>query len=253
MPHDTITVGGIPTVRLTRAELAEEMAADCRRARAGLLDYPRIVSSSNGYVVASYHENGPLRDALRQADIIDADGMPLVFASRLRCKRPLTERVATTDFIHDAADVAIRDGLRFFFVGAKPGVPERAADNLRALHPGLLIAGTRHGYFTEPDEPAICEEIRAARTDVLWVGLGSPMQELFAVRNRKRLAGLAWIRTCGGLFDHYDGTSRRAPGWMQSAGLEWLYRASREPGRLGTRYLRTNPVALFHLLTKTHD
>jgi exopolysaccharide biosynthesis WecB/TagA/CpsF family protein len=253
MSDDRIVIGGIPTTRLSRAELAERMSQDCRMARAGTLAQPRIVSSSNGFVIALYHQRGELYDAFQEVDIVDADGMPLVMAARLLCEHPLKERVATTDFIHDAAAVAVRDGLNFYFLGAKPGVGERAAEHFRQRHPGLRIAGVRHGYFDRSGEPAICEEIRAARTDVLWLGLGTPAQELFAVRNRARLAGLGWIRTCGGLFDHYDGTSRRAPGWMQSAGLEWLFRAAREPGRLGVRYLRTNPVAVYHLATKTHD
>jgi exopolysaccharide biosynthesis WecB/TagA/CpsF family protein len=253
MSHTTIVVGGIATARLSRTELAARMALDSQCARTGLLKYPRVVSSSNGFVIAAYHRRGALHDALQQADIIDADGMPLVVASRLFCERPLAERVATTDFVHDAAEVAVRDGLNFYFLGAKPGVAENAADNLRRLHPGLSVVGVRHGYFSESEVPGICEEIRASRADVLWVGLGSPRQETFAVDNREHLRGLAWIRTCGGLFDHYDGTSRRAPAWMQTAGLEWLFRASREPVRLGIRYLWTNPIAVYHLVTNTHD
>ncbi|RYG14109.1 MAG: glycosyltransferase [Burkholderiales bacterium] len=229
------------------------MVADCELAASGALALPRIVMSSNGYFIARYHSDAAFRDLVASADIVDADGMPLVLASRMFCKPPLLERVATTDFVHDAAAAAGGHNLRFYFLGARPGVAEKAAEELVRRHDGVQIVRSRHGYFNEADEASICEDIRAARTDVLWVGMGSPMQEAFAVRNRKRLAGVAWIKTCGGLFDHCAGRVPRAPAWMQRFSLEWLHRAATEPRRLGGRYLRTNPVAAYHLLTKTYD
>ncbi|WP_157099224.1 WecB/TagA/CpsF family glycosyltransferase, partial [Novosphingobium rosa] len=120
-------------------------------------------------------------------------------------------------------------------------------------YPDLQIVGVRHGYFSDADIPAICAAVRRSGADVLWVGMGTPLQEHFAVKAREHLAGVAWIRTCGGLFDHYGGGVSRAPDWMQATGLEWLYRAAREPLRLGVRYLVTNPRAAYHLATKTHD
>lgn len=246
-------VGGVPTTRITRAELADLMVTDTEAARSGELKHPRMVISSNGAVIVDYHHNRAFRDIVLEADIIDADGMPMVIATRLLCKEPLAERVATTDFIQDASAAAARDGVRFFFLGASPGVAETAANFLRDKYPGLQIVGIRHGYFARDEEAALCDEILAARTDVLWIGLGSPIQESFALRNRARLAGLAWLRTCGGMFDHYSGKFRRAPMWMQRNGLEWLHRAYYEPIRLGRRYLSSNLPALFYLATQTTD
>ncbi|WP_342359343.1 WecB/TagA/CpsF family glycosyltransferase [Terrarubrum flagellatum] len=229
------------------------MADDSALARAGKLLLPRLVIASNGASIALFHKSVNFKELLLEADIIDADGMPLVIATRLFCRAPLPDRIATTDFIHDAAAVAVRDGLRFFFLGAEPGVAALAAKKIAQRHPGLQIVGVRHGYFKPEEEAQICEEIVASRADVLWVGLGTPMQERFAVANRHRLEGLAWIRTCGGLFDHSSGRFPRAPIWMQRAGFEWLHRAMLEPLRLGGRYLMTNPSAIYHLATKTHD
>lgn len=248
-----IVIAGIPTLCATRSELARLMVSDHHTMRAAGATLPRIVISSNGSVIAAFHGDPAFRSDVLAADLIDADGMPLVMASRMFCRQPLQERVATTDFIHDAADAAVAAKLRFYFLGGEPGVAQRAADKLALRHPGLQIAGCRDGFFTPQDEAAICADIVARNTDILWLGLGSPKQEAFAVRNRQALAGLTWIRTCGGLFDHIVGRTRRAPRWMQSCGIEWLYRAAQEPRRLGPRYLRTNPVAAFHLLTKTHD
>lgn len=249
----TITIGGIPIARLRLEELTGLMRADVALARAGALPLPRFVTSANGSVVAAYHRDPEYRDLIDSADIIDADGMPLVFASRLLCREPLEERTATTDFLLDAAAVAARQDIRFFFLGARPGVAARAAEHLRSRFPGLKVVGTRHGYFGPEAIPGICEKVRASGADVLWLGMGTPMQERFAVENRQLLGGLAWIRTCGGLFDHYGGGVSRAPGWMQAVGLEWLYRAAREPLRLGWRYLVTSPLAVYYLATRTRD
>ncbi|WP_210240304.1 WecB/TagA/CpsF family glycosyltransferase [Amaricoccus solimangrovi] len=246
-------IGGLRTARVSRADLARVMTEDCRAARGGMLTTPKVVASSNGSVIARYHADATFRAQIDQVDILDADGMPLVFASRLFCAEPLRERVATTDFIDDACEAAVRDGLNFYFLGAKPGVAAKAAARLRKKHPGLRIVGVKHGYFSEEELDGICADILARKTDVLWLGLGSPRQEALALRLRGKLAGVAWIRVCGGLFDHMSGSVRRAPGWMQSFGLEWLHRLAMEPRRLAWRYLCTNPVALFYLLTQTMD
>lgn len=249
----TATIGGIRIARLRRDELAALMQADTARARSGLRPFPRIVTSANGSVIAAYNRDAAYRALMDGADIVDADGMPLVFASRLLCREPLEERIATTDFLLDAAGLAANQDIRFFFLGSRPGVAARAAEHLRSRFPGLKVVGTRHGFFPPEAIPDICAKIRASGTDVLWVGMGSPAQERFAVDNRHLLGGVAWIRTCGGLFDHYGGGVSRAPSWMQAAGLEWLYRAAREPMRLGWRYLVTSPVAIYYLATRTRD
>ena len=248
-----LIVGGIPTVSATRAELAQCMVSDWRQTACGKLPLPRIVTSSNGSVIYAFNKNSDFRALMLQADIIDADGMALVIASRVLCRQPLIERCATTDFIEDASATAAAAGMKFYFLGSEAGRAAAAAQALRQRYPGLQIAGTHDGYFRREDETVICEEILRQRTDVLWVGLGSPLQEQFAVRNQQRLAGVTWIRTCGGLFDHLTGRTRRAPRWIQTAGLEWAMRALQEPRRLGPRYLKTNPVALYYLLTRTHD
>jgi exopolysaccharide biosynthesis WecB/TagA/CpsF family protein len=229
------------------------MVNDAHAARVGVLPHPKIVVASNGYVIAKYHSDPEFRALIDQADIVDVDGMPSVFATKLLCRRPLTERVATTDFIVDACEAAEENGLRFFFLGSKPGVAQEAAANLVKAYPRLQIAGTRDGYFDPDQEEAICREIVASGADMLWLGMGSPIQERFAIRNRHRLAGLGWIRTCGGLFDFYSGRIPRAPQWMQRVGFEWMFRVLQEPRRLAGRYVMTNSSALYHLMTKTHD
>ena len=115
-------------------------------------------------------------------------------------------------------------------------------------HPGIVIAGRRHGYFEPAQESQIVEAINAARPDVLWIGLGKPAEQAFAVRNRERL-DLAWAISCGGCFNYITGAYRRAPRWMQDSNLEWLFRALTTP-RLIWRYAATSPHALWLALSR---
>jgi len=246
-----VMVGGFPTVSVSRHELAERMAQDCLEARQSKDSWqPKVVLSSNGQGIALAGTDPAFMEIMHQADIVHADGMSVVFASRLT-RHPLPERIATTDFFHDAAAAAIRHGLSFFILGSNEAQNQAAVQAITKLYPELKIAGRRHGYFTEADDAAVCAEIRASGADVLWVALGKPKQEFWSVRNRDRLQGVGWIKTCGGLYAFLAGDALRAPGWMQVLGLEWLHRGLKEPSRLGWRYLTTNPYALYRLLRFT--
>ena len=165
---------------------------------------------------------------------------------------PIPERSATTDFIHDAAKIAAQHGLRFFLLGATEEANAEAARMLRETYPGLQIVGRRHGYFSRDEEGDICDEINLTQPDVLWVGLSVPLEYEFSVRNKARLRA-GWLVTCGGCYNFITGAYKRAPLWMQAAGLEWLFRLIREPKRLFWRYAVTNPLAIFLLLTRTNS
>ncbi|MGV8881636.1 MAG: WecB/TagA/CpsF family glycosyltransferase [Rhodoglobus sp.] len=182
------------------------------------------------------------------ADIVHADGMPVVYASRLT-KTHLPERIATTDFFHDAAAAAVEAGLTFYLLGATEKQNAAAAAAIQRMYPSLQIVGRRDGYFTDAESAQVCDDIVTSGADVLWVALGKPRQEIWSVVNRERLAGVGWLKTCGGLYAFLAGDVARAPRWMQRLGLEWLYRTLEDPRRLGWRYLTTNPVAAWRLLT----
>ena len=219
----------------------------------GVSEPPRLAVSVNGQIISMYHADRSFRDLVNQADVLDADGMSVVFAARLRSRAGLPERVATTDFFHDVAELAQEVGLRFYFIGATEDQNARAVQSVRRLYPNLMIAGRRDGFFKPEEEAEICREIVAAGTDILWVGMGAPRQEAFAVRNRHRLQGVSWVKTCGGLFDFLSGQRRRAPSWMQRCGLEFVFRTLLEPKRLFWRYVTTSPQALYHMALKTRD
>jgi exopolysaccharide biosynthesis WecB/TagA/CpsF family protein len=107
-------------------------------------------------------------------------------------------------------------------------------------YPALKIVGHRHGYFSREQEPEIIDKINRAQPDVLWLGMGAPAEQQFAIRNRDRLRRVGIVRTSGGLFDFLSGRARRAPKWMQIVGLEWAFRTLLEPRRLAGRYITTN-------------
>ena len=248
----TIRVGGVRTTALTRSEFTDLMLADYRdNVDSNKTRRPRIVLSSNGQTLSMYHSSSEFRSCIDQADYVAADGMSIVYAARWIGGIDFGERVATTDWFHDAAKSATTHGLKFYLLGAKSDMIEKAVARARTLHPNLQIVGYRNGYFDRGEEPEICEDIVNSGADVLWLGLGRPHQERFAVENADRLRGVTWIRTCGGLFDFLSGERSRAPQWMQDTSLEWAYRMLKEPHRLAIRYLSTNPHALWCLLNRT--
>lgn len=246
-----VTIGGLPIAVIDRADSAQLMI-DGALSRRGTAQRPLLFTSANGQVLSLCARDAQIRNLFLAADLIHADGMPLVFASRLVHKTPLPERVCTTDLFHDVAAVGRERGVRMFLLGATQAVIARAAQRARELYPDLQIVGHSGGYFRrEGDKERIIDAVNAARPDILWLGLGVPLEQEFAIRNLDRLRGVGLIKTSGGLFDFLSGAKARAPAWMQTAGLEWAYRMYLEPGRLAGRYLVTNPHALFLLLTRT--
>jgi exopolysaccharide biosynthesis WecB/TagA/CpsF family protein len=247
--YDRVVVGGLQTACVSRRQLGGLMVGDCLAARGGRRT-PKLVFASNGHAVALAALSREFRRQLERADLIHADGAPVVFASKLLTRTPVPERSATTDFIFDAADMAEQHGLKFFLLGATEEINARCVENLRKAHPGVEIAGRRNGYFSPDEEARICDEINRSGTDVVWVGLGVPLEYEFCLRNKDRLK-VGWIVTCGGCFNFAAGDYVRAPRWMQKTGLEWLHRLWREPKRLFWRYLVTNLIAVAMLLLNT--
>lgn len=238
-------------VSITRAGLAEVMVRDSLQARRERDSWiPKVVLSANGQGIALAGRDPKFAAVMAQADIIHADGMPVVFASRMT-RHPLPERIATTDFFHDAATAAEAHGLKFYILGAREAQNRAAVETIMRLYPKVEIVGRRDGYFKPEQDAEVCHEIRRSGADVLWVAMGKPQQEFWAVRNRENLKGVGWIKTCGGLYAFLAGDAPRAPDWMQKVGLEWLYRALQEPDRLGWRYLTTNPYSLYRLVVHT--
>lgn len=176
-----------------------------------------------------------LRQIAQNAFLSLPDSVGVLAAARI-LKIPLHERVTGIDFVFSLLKKMGERGRSVFLLGARPGVAEAAADRLQELIPGLVIAGTSHGYFSHTDEKRICERINTASPDLLIVCLGSPRQERWMYKNASALQ-VGLMAGLGGTLDVFAGDVDRAPEGWRKIGLEWLYRSIREPKRI-TRILR---------------
>jgi N-acetylglucosaminyldiphosphoundecaprenol N-acetyl-beta-D-mannosaminyltransferase len=193
-------------------------------------------------------DDDALREIFRTAGMICADGVPIVWLSRRR-GAPEAERVCGPDVMLSICDRGRAIGLRHYFYGGRPGVPEALAAALASRFPGLQVAGAESPPFrptAEPESEATTQAINDTQPSVLWVGLGAPKQEFWVAGHAQRLtAGL--ILPVGAAFDFHSGRIRRAPRWMRKTGLEWLFRLAMDPRRLAGRYLRTNARFLYRV------
>ena len=199
-----------------------------------------------------------LARVLRRAELVIADGMPLVWLSRL-IGTPLPERVTGADLVPLIAERAARDHVKLYFLGGKEEYTRSAAEILTKRYPGLEIAGIDTPFVKLDDPDAaqkdleICRKINESGASVLLVGFGNPKQEIWAERNRANLkCGIAV--GIGGTFNFIAGAVKRAPDWMRHSGTEWIFRIIQEPGRLWKRYgfglLVFNTLALFAFLNR---
>jgi len=193
-----------------------------------------------------------LRDAafrkiLNGSLMTTADGMPLVWAGRLR-KQPIG-RVYGPDFLLAMCHLSVTRRYRHFFYGGKPGVAERLVDRLAERFPGLQISGTFTPPFaslTRAEEGELTTLVEESKPDLFWVGLGSPKQERFMAQYSDKLACTLMVGV-GAAFDFHSGTVKEAPRWLHNTGLQWAYRVMQEPRRLGKRYLRCIPAFAWNI------
>jgi N-acetylglucosaminyldiphosphoundecaprenol N-acetyl-beta-D-mannosaminyltransferase len=189
-----------------------------------------------------------LRRIINECALINADGMPVVWASRLLGK-PLKERVAGIDLFEALMRRAGEKGWRVFLLGAREEVVSKVAFTYQHRYPALVLAGWRNGYWTgEAQEAQVVEQIRDARPDLLFVAISSPKKEQFLGRWQAGMK-IPFAMGVGGSFDVAIGHVKRAPVWMQKSGLEWFYRFLQEPRRMFRRYF-IEDMAFVRLLIK---
>ncbi len=204
---------------------------------------PHFMTVVNAAKIVEASRNQRLRRVLQKADIVTADGMSVVWASRLLGGR-LKERVTGIDVFERLVAHATLRGLSVFFLGARKESVSRVVSRFTSEHPGLVVAGYRDGYFAPEESDAVAEAVRRSGADMLFVAMGSPAQE-FWIESHLEATGARFALGVGGSFDHLSGLARRAPRWMQRAGLEWLYRLASDPRRLWRRYLIGNTIFLW--------
>ena len=186
-----------------------------------------------------------LRRIINDCALINADGMPVVWASRL-LGRPLKERVAGVDLFDALMVRAAHKGWRVYLLGAREEVVSRVQQLYQQRFPRLVFAGWRNGYWTPEQEPEVVRHITEARADLLFVAISSPKKEQFLGAYQAQMR-IPFAMGVGGSFDVAAGQVSRAPRWMQRCGLEWFYRFLQEPRRMFRRYF-IEDMAFFGLL-----
>ena len=199
-----------------------------------------LIGMINAAKAVNMRRDPSLRKAVLSSDVILADGMAVVWASRL-LGQPLPERVAGVDLMHELLRQASERHDRVYCLGAREDVLELAVARIQHDYPGVVIAGQHHGYFQADQEPDIVAGVRVTQPDILFVAMSPPKKELFLARWVDELS----VPVChgvGGAFDILAGRTKRAPVGWQRLGLEWAYRVVQEPRRMWKRYLVTNTL-----------
>lgn len=229
---------GSPFDRIDMQSTIEQCIAWC----CGPRDSHTVITL-NAALLCMMRRDEELRTACRSGDLIVADGVPVVWVSRL-AGVALPERVAGVDLTARLLAEGASRGLSAYFLGARPEVVRSLADYCRCNHPGLKVVGWRDGYFDPADDAKIAAEIGRLAPDMLFVGMPSPFKETWCQRHRDALR-VPVIVGVGGTFDVLTGYVRRAPRALQATGLEWAWRLAMEPRKMWRRYLRTNTEFLW--------
>lgn len=206
---------------------------------------PRHVCATSVHGLVEGVRDLSFREILNRADLVAADGIPLVWFGRLRGHRGM-ERTYGPGVLARVCELSAGHPIRHFFYGGAPGVADLLAQKLAVRFPGLQVAGTfSPPYRTLTDEETleVARRINQTAADIVWVGLSTPKQERWVDGVRRHLTVRVLV-TVGAAFDFHAGLLRQAPRWIQRAGLEWLFRLTQEPRRLWRRYAYNNPTFL---------
>lgn len=185
-----------------------------------------------------------LFDSIKNADLVNADGMAVVWASKLLGK-PLKERVSGVDLFVNLVDSASKRNESIYLLGAKEEVVSKVADKFKETYGNQIIGGYRNGYFSLEEEADVVNDIRLSGATYLFVAISSPKKEIFLSKYKSELSSLGFTMGVGGSFDVVSGKVKRAPLWVQNCGMEWFYRFLQEPRRMWKRSFVTNGKFIF--------
>lgn len=236
----TVALFGIPINALTMDQVLNQIhfAIENRQSlHIGVVNAAKVVNM---------HRNPELGVDVKSSDIILADGIAIVWASKL-LGRPLPERVTGIGLMEGIFNRGMSHGYRVYCLGATEEVSKSVAECLEQDYPGVVLAGRRNGYFGDEEEALVAKDIAESHADVLLVAITSPKKEQFMARWNEMMQ-IPVVHGVGGSFDVMAGKVERAPEFWQKLGLEWLYRVKQEPRRLWKRYLVTNILFLWMLL-----
>ena len=222
--------------------MSQTVQAICDRIEAGVFTQHVVINVAK---VVYAQKDAALRASIASCDIINVDGMGVVWGCKL-LGYAVPERVAGVDLFLKLIRMSEEKAFPVYLLGAKDDVVKKTTEVLMEKYPKLNIAGSHHGYFWD-DEDTVVRQIKDSGAKLLFVAITSPKKENFINKWRGEL-GIDYVMGVGGSFDVIAGKVRRAPEWMQKAGMEWLYRLMQEPGRMWRRYLYTNAMFLWMLV-----
>lgn len=226
-------LAGLAFDRLTERQVVEHIITASRQGVGGWVATPNVD------ICRLTRRDPALHTMVADASLIVPDGMPLVWAARLRGD-PLPERVAGGSLIFSLSEAAARDGRSVYFLGGAEGVPQRAGEELRRRYPGLVVAGADAPPVGFDADPRAVEGVRdrlaAAAPDIVYVGMGFPRQERLITHLLPSFPA-TWFLGCGAAIPYAAKVLPRPPLWMRRSGLAWLFRLANEPQRLFKRYL----------------
>ncbi|MEW5788599.1 MAG: WecB/TagA/CpsF family glycosyltransferase [Pseudomonadota bacterium] len=240
--EDVVSLFGLSIRNVTLPEAAAMLVTD---AQAGTR---RQVNFVNAHCVNVGARDGSYLKALRESDLLFADGSGMRLAARL-AGLDLRDNVNGTDLFPLLCEAAAAAGVGVALLGARPGVAQRCGDNMMARFPGLKVVWAHHGYLQDVDTQALVESVNASGAGLLFVAMGVPMQELWIARHADALRPPVLLGV-GALFDFYSGEVSRAPALVRRWGLEWVYRFLLEPRRMFTRYILGNPLFIGRTLAR---
>lgn len=239
-PFPTIEVLGLPVTKLTPTEALSEIVRIYEQ------EAPALVAYANAHTLNLSVADPAYRDVLSKAAIILNDGAGVALAARISGQR-FPANLNGSDFNPEILGLAAERGWPVFFLGAKPGVAQRAAEALRSRYPALQVAGHRDGYWAPSEAAEVVEAIRSSGTTVVMAALGNPLQEKWLDQHLVATGARLGVGV-GAFFDFAAGEVPRAPAWMNRWGIEWVFRLIQEPSRLWKRYIVGNPLFLARVL-----
>ncbi|MDU5080366.1 WecB/TagA/CpsF family glycosyltransferase [Tissierella carlieri] len=229
---DSIEIFGVKIHNITFDEATKEMINYLRGSEL------KTIYTPNTEIVMGAKDNEQLKGLINEGDLITADGIGLIYASRIK-KKPLKERVTGYYLTIKLLDIANENNYSVYLLGCEDGVAKAAAENIKKTYPNIRIAGYHHGYFkgthngceNHEEEIKVINDINSSNPDIIFVGLGFPKQENWIDTNKGNIKGKIIIGH-GGVMNILAGNTKSTPKIFEKLGLEWFYRLVKEPSRI---------------------
>ncbi len=235
-----LEVLGVPVAKLAPPDALQQVA----RVHDG--ETPALVAYANAHTLNLAWTDSSYREVLRRAAIVLNDGSGISLAARIQGDR-FPANLNGSDFNPQILGLAAERGWRVYFLGARPGVAERAANAMKQRYAALKVVGCRDGYWKPHETAQVVDAIRVTGASLIMAALGNPLQERWLDEHLSATGARLGIGV-GAFLDFAAGQVPRAPAWMNRWGIEWIFRLAQEPGRLWRRYVVGNPLFLARVL-----